>query len=58
MDVNASNVSWEYKIARLGLSSSLSSERLLNQLGAEGWDLGRLADGVYSTRVSPGGVTS
>jgi len=39
MDVNASNVRWEYKIVRLGPSSSLSSEQLLNQLGAEGWDL-------------------
>jgi hypothetical protein len=39
MDVQTSNVRWEYKIVRLGPSSSLSSERLLNQLGAEGWDL-------------------
>jgi hypothetical protein len=39
MDAQANQVRWEYKIVRLGPSSSLSSEQLLNQLGADGWDL-------------------
>ncbi len=30
---------WEYKVVRLGPSSSMHNETLLNQLGADGWDL-------------------
>lgn len=31
--------SWEYKVVKLGPSSSSQGEALLNELGAAGWDL-------------------
>ncbi len=30
---------WQYKVVKLGPSSSTHGEALLNQLGSEGWDL-------------------
>jgi hypothetical protein len=39
MDVGADRTVWEYKVVKLGPSSSPESESLLNQLGREGWDL-------------------
>lgn len=30
---------WQYKVVKLGPSSSIQSEALLNELGAAGWDL-------------------
>jgi hypothetical protein len=32
-------VGWEYKIVKVGPSTSLMSESLLNDLGRAGWDL-------------------
>lgn len=39
MDASRSNTGWEYKVVKLGPSSSNQSQDLLNQLGGEGWDL-------------------
>jgi hypothetical protein len=39
MDAGAGRTVWEYKVVKLGPSSSLESESLLNQLGQDGWDL-------------------
>jgi len=39
MDANMGKAGWEYKVVKLGPSSSNSSEQLLNQLGGDGWDL-------------------
>ena len=39
METGKSSAGWEYKVVKLGPSSSNSSEALLNQLGGEGWDL-------------------
>jgi hypothetical protein len=52
MDVSSGNVAWEYKVVRLGPSSSNQSEALLNGLGREGWDL--VAFQPSSTRAYPG----
>ncbi len=52
MDMNANQTRWEYKIVKLGPSSSNSSEALLNELGAQGWDL--VAFQPSSGRAYPG----
>jgi hypothetical protein len=39
MDALRLKTGWEYKIVKLGPSSSNQSQDLLNQLGSEGWDL-------------------
>jgi hypothetical protein len=52
MDVSNGRTAWEYKVIRLGPSSSNQSEALLNQLGLEGWDL--VAFQPSSTRAYPG----
>jgi hypothetical protein len=39
MDALRLKAGWEYKIVKLGPSSSNESEDLLNQLGQDGWDL-------------------
>jgi hypothetical protein len=39
MNASTSKVGWEYKVVKLGPSSSNSEEQLLNELGAQGWDL-------------------
>ena len=39
MDSLRLKAGWEYKIVKLGPSSSNESEDLLNQLGQDGWDL-------------------
>jgi hypothetical protein len=52
MDTSRSNAGWEYKVVRLGPSSSNASEELLNQLGGEGWDL--VSFQASSARAYPG----
>ena len=39
MPLRPNQTQWEYKIVKIGPSSSLTSEAVLNELGAEGWDL-------------------
>ncbi len=50
--MEASNAGWEYKVVKLGPSSSNSSEAMLNELGAQGWDL--IAFQPSSGRAYPG----
>jgi len=52
MDVSRSRTGWEYKVVKLGPSSSNSAESLLDQLGVEGWDL--VSFQPSSTRAYPG----
>ena len=52
MDVSSRNAGWEYKIVKVGPSSSNSSQDLLNQLGREGWDL--VSFQPTSARAYPG----
>jgi hypothetical protein len=52
MDARVSNAGWEYKVVKLGPSSSNSSEAMLNELGAQGWDL--VAFQPSSARAYPG----
>jgi hypothetical protein len=39
MDASRPDTGWEYKVVKLGPSTSNQSQALLNQLGSEGWDL-------------------
>ncbi len=52
MDVGPGRTVWEYKVVKLGPSSSSESESLLNQLGRDGWDL--VAFQPSSARAYPG----
>ena len=52
MDAGAGRTVWEYKVVKLGPSSSLTSESMLNELGLDGWDL--VAFQPSSTRAYPG----
>jgi hypothetical protein len=52
MDASQSSAGWEYKVVKLGPSSSNESEDLLNQLGGEGWDL--VSFQPSSARAYPG----
>ena len=52
MDVSRSSTGWQYKVVKLGPSSSNQCEEMLNRLGAEGWDL--VAFQPSSTRAHPG----
>jgi Domain of unknown function (DUF4177) len=52
MDTSRPKTSWEYKVVRLGPSSSNECEDLLNQLGKDGWDL--VSFQPTSTRAYPG----
>jgi len=52
MDASNGKTAWEYRIVKLGLSSSNQSQTLLNQLGLDGWDL--VAFQPSSTRAYPG----
>jgi hypothetical protein len=52
MPASSGNSGWEYKVVKLGPSSSNESEALLNQLGKEGWDL--ISFQPSSTRAYPG----
>jgi hypothetical protein len=50
--MSTSRSGWEYKVVKLGPSSSDACERVLNELGADGWDL--IAFQPTSTRAYPG----
>lgn len=50
--MEASKAGWEYKVVKLGPSSSNSSETMLNELGTQGWDL--VAFQPSSARAYPG----
>jgi hypothetical protein len=39
MDASTSSAGWQYKVVKLGPSTSNTSQDFLNQLGGEGWDL-------------------
>jgi hypothetical protein len=39
MDTSRSSSGWQYKVTKLGPSSSEKCEEMLNQLGSEGWEL-------------------
>ena len=52
MDASRNNAGWEYKVVKLGPSSSNASQDLLNQLGGEGWDL--VSFQPTSARAYPG----
>jgi hypothetical protein len=52
MNASSDRRGWQYKIVKLGPSSSEKSEDTLNQLGAEGWEL--IAFQPSSTRAYPG----
>ena len=52
MNASGNNAGWEYKVVKLGPSSSNSSQDLLNQLGGEGWDL--VSFQPTSARAYPG----
>lgn len=52
MDTGPGRTVWEYKVVKLGPSSSPESESLLNQLGRDGWDL--VAFQPSSARAYPG----
>jgi len=50
--MDASSSGWQYKVVTVGPSSSEKSEALLNQLGAEGWELAAFQPS--SPRAYPG----
>jgi hypothetical protein len=52
MAASSGDSGWEYKVVKLGPSSSERSEGLLNQLGQEGWDL--VSFQPSSARAYPG----
>jgi hypothetical protein len=52
MDATGGEAGWEYKLVKLGPSSSNQSEALLNRLGQEGWDL--VSFQPSSARAYPG----
>jgi hypothetical protein len=52
MNASGDGRGWQYKIVKLGPSSSEKCEEMLNQLGAEGWEL--IAFQATSTRAYPG----
>lgn len=52
MQATSGRAAWEYKVVKLGPSSSNEGEALLNRLGLEGWDL--VAFQPSSTRAYPG----
>lgn len=43
---------WEYKLVNMGPSSSLTAEAMLNEMGADGWDL--IAFQAHGDRAYPG----
>lgn len=52
MDTTRSSSGWQYKVAKLGPSSSEKCEEMLNRLGAEGWEL--IAFQPSNARAYPG----
>ena len=52
MPLTPNQTQWEYKVVKIGPSSSLTCEAVLNELGAEGWDL--TAFQPHGERAYPG----